>query len=100
MLVNRLDPYPTRLKKPLEQRWLLRQEAVIRGSVDDGPLSAAQLAEFEHKRFLFEPDFLSSDEVQQLNEEQGRLLSEDKFRNRDFSITEPDSNQIRSLFAV
>lgn len=50
------DPYPSRLSEPLDVPWLDRQEAVVKGRAEDGPLNQAQLDEFNRKGFLFEPD--------------------------------------------
>lgn len=94
------DVYPTRLNKPLDTLWVERREGVVRGSADEGPLSRAQLDEFERKGFLFEPNFISGEELDELRRELDALLSRDDFRGRNFSITEPDSQEIRSLFAV
>ncbi len=94
------DVYPTRLNKPLDTLWVERREGVVRGSADEGPLSRAQLDEFERKGFLFEPNFISGEELDELRRELADLMSRDDFRGRDFSITEPDSQEIRSLFAV
>ncbi|MCE8026948.1 MULTISPECIES: ectoine hydroxylase [Halomonadaceae] len=94
------DAYPTRLNEPLDTLWMARREGVVRGSADEGPLSRAQLDEFERKGFLFEPNFISGEELDELRRELDALLSRDDFRGRDFSITEPDSQEIRSLFAV
>ncbi len=94
------DAYPTRLSQPFDSLWLARQEPVVRGSAEQGPLSQAQLEEFERKGFLFEPDFICGAELDELRSELDALLSRDDFRDRDFSITEPDSQEIRSLFAV
>ncbi|WP_444679170.1 ectoine hydroxylase [Halomonas sp. E19] len=94
------DAYPTRLSQPLDTLWLPRHEPVVRGSADEEPLSQAQLDEFERKGFLFEPNFISGEELDELRRELDALLSRDDFRGRDFSITEPDSQEIRSLFAV
>ncbi|GKW48319.1 ectoine hydroxylase [Halomonas sp. NCCP-2165] len=94
------DPYPTRLARPLDMPWLKRQEAVVKGRDLDGPLGAAQLDEFEAKGFLFEPDFLDAEEVEALRDELAVLLDRDDFRGEEFAITEPHSQEIRSLFAV
>ncbi|KAA0009824.1 ectoine hydroxylase [Billgrantia pellis] len=94
------DPYPTRLAKPLDTLWVARREGVVRGRAEQGPLGPAQLDEFERKGFLFEPDFINGEELDELCRELSELLSRDDFRGRDFSITEPDSQEIRSLFAV
>ncbi|EPC02885.1 hypothetical protein L861_24040 [Litchfieldella anticariensis FP35 = DSM 16096] len=80
--------------------WINRQEAVVKGNVSEGPLDQRQLDDFERNGFLFEPDFLSPDEVAELREELKVLLDCDEYAGKDFSITEPDSQEIRSLFAV
>jgi len=94
------DPYPTRLAEPLDMPWLSRHEGVVKGHAEEGPLSQAQLDAFERQGFLFEPGFISGDELAELRRELGALLDNDDFRGRDFSITEPQGNEIRSLFAV
>jgi ectoine hydroxylase len=94
------DPYPTRLSEPLDRLWLARHETVVKGQADEGPLSQAQLDEFDRQGFLFEPGFIRGEELDELRRELNALLSRDDFRGRPFSITEPDSREIRSLFAV
>ncbi|WP_242458017.1 ectoine hydroxylase [Halomonas sp. YLGW01] len=94
------DPYPTRLKQPLDMPWLKRQEAVVKGRAEDGPLDPGQLERFEREGFLFEPNFLSGRELDELRDELKALLECEDYAGRDFSITEPDSQEIRSLFAV
>lgn len=95
-----LDNYPTRLTRPGDMPWLQRQEAVVKGQASDGPLKQDQLDSFEEKGFLFEPGFLSGEEVTELRNELKHLLERDEYKGKDFSITEPDSQEIRSLFAV
>ncbi|MGI9574909.1 ectoine hydroxylase [Alloalcanivorax xenomutans] len=94
------DPYPTRLARTPDQPWLQRREAVIKGSADQGPLSAKQLDAFEKQGFLFEPGFLGTEEIEALRREMSSLMNTPSFRGRPFTITEPDSQEIRSLFAV
>nr|WP_300313760.1 phytanoyl-CoA dioxygenase family protein [Halomonas sp.] len=94
------DPYPTRLHRPLDMPWLHRHEKVVKGSAEDGPLTQAQLDTFASKGFLFEPGFIVGEELDELCNELAALLQSDEYRGRDFSITEPDSDEIRSLFAV
>ncbi|RUR27677.1 ectoine hydroxylase [Vreelandella nanhaiensis] len=97
---NVQDAYPSRLATPPATLWQPRQDAVIKGRHLSGPLSEAQLDEFERKGFLFIPNLITGDELDELREEMQSLMSTDEYRNKDFSITEPDSNEIRSLFAV
>ncbi|WP_136066354.1 ectoine hydroxylase [Modicisalibacter radicis] len=94
------DNYPTRLATLPSEPWIRRQEAVVKGRADDGPLSEAQLERFERDGFVFLPGFIAADEVAELREELKALLDNDAYRGKDFSITEPDSQEIRSLFAV
>ena len=97
---RRQDPYPTRLPRRPDLPWLNRREPVVKGRAEDGPLSASQLDEFERRGFLFEPGFLDEREVAELSDTLHELLSREAFRGREFSITEPGSEEIRSLFAV
>lgn len=94
------DVYPSRLAESPQALWQPRQDAVIKGRHLSGPLSKAQLEEFERKGFLFIPHLISGDELDELCDEMQALMSTDAYRHQDFSITEPESNEIRSLFAV
>lgn len=99
--VNRhQSPYPTRLRKPLHTPWLRRREGVVRGRGLEGPLSNTQLNEFERKGFLFEPNFIGGHELDILRRELEAQMSRTGFQRREFAITEPNSQEIRSLFAV
>lgn len=64
-----------------------------------GPLSQAQLDEFERKGFLFIPNLIEGTELDELRRKMQVLMSNDDYRNEDF-ITEPASQEICSLFAV
>ncbi|RKQ95707.1 ectoine hydroxylase [Kushneria sinocarnis] len=97
---QREDFYPTRLSEPLGVSWLKRHDEVVRGRHVKGPLSEAQLTEFEKNGFLFIPGFLDEAEVEEYRRELDALLARDDYRNRDFTVTEPSSDEIRSLFAV
>lgn len=95
----RFDPYPSRLRQSPRQPWWPRLEPPIEGAAK-GPLQPSQLAVFERKGFLFEPDFLTPEEVQTLASELESLITNDDYRGRDFTITEPGSQEIRSVFGV
>lgn len=97
---RRHDPYPTRLREPLDELWLPRREKVVRGTTQDGPLSRADLETFDRKGFLFEPEFISGDELTELRKELNAQLARKDLQGRDFTITEPGGQEIRSLFAV
>src|SRR5690554_605846 len=97
---SRQSQYPTRLRKPLDRPWLRRRESVVRGRALEGPLNTTQLDEFERKGFLFEPDFLGGHELDALRQELAAQMSRTDFQGREFTVTEPNGQEIRSLFAV
>jgi len=93
-------PYPSRFSESPKKLWLGRHESVIKGRELPGPLSAAQLDEFEEKGFLFLPNFIHGAALEELRQEIRKLMNQEEYLTRDFSITEPQGNEMRSLFAV
>ncbi|WP_369597143.1 ectoine hydroxylase [Cobetia sp. QF-1] len=94
------DAYPTRLSQPPQHLWQTRQEPIVHSHADEGPLGAEQLKRFERDGFIFEPEFLAEEEVEVLKAELAALLDNEEWQGRDFTITEPKSREIRSIFAV
>jgi len=94
------DEYPTRLASAPASLTLPRRDAVVKGRDLTGPLSQEQLDEFERKGFLFIPNLISGEELEALCHEMTLLMSNDAYRDQEFSVTEPESHNIRSLFAV
>ena len=94
------DPYPTRLHQQPEQHWHERRENTVKGRHLPGPLTEQQLNLFEENGFLFEPGFLPPEEVASLTEAMSELLNREDYRGKPFTITEPNSHEIRSVFAV
>lgn len=97
---NVQDAYPTRLTEAPASLTQPRREAVVKGRHLAGPLTNAQLDEFERNGFLFIPNLIDGGELKALSEEMKALMSNDNYRDKEFSITEPESHEIRSLFAV
>ena len=95
-----VDAYPTRLAQAPASLTQPRQDGVVKGRALPGPLSEAQLDEFERKGYLFIPNLIDGEELEALRKEMNALLSNDAYRDKAFSITEPESHEIRSLFAV
>lgn len=95
-----VDAYPTRLAQAPASLTQPRQDGVVKGRALPGPLSEAQLDEFERKGYLFIPNLIDGEEQEALRKEMNALLSNDAYRDKAFSITEPESHEIRSLFAV
>lgn len=98
--VKAQDKYPTRLFRAPTYVTQPRREAVVKGRHLAGPLTEAQLDEFERKGFLFIPNLISGDELDALRQEMSGLMNNDAYRDRAFSVTEPESHEIRSLFAI
>ncbi len=94
------DDYPTRLAAAPASLTQARRDAVVKGRNLSGPLSSAQLDEFERKGFLFIPNLISGEELEALRDEMTLLMNNQAYRDQEFSITEPESHDIRSLFAV
>lgn len=99
-LATQQDAYPTRLAQAPTTMTQPRRDAVVKGRDFNGPLTAAQLDEFERKGFLFIPNLISGEELTALRQEMQALMSNDAYRDKEFSVTEPESHEIRSLFAV
>ncbi len=95
-----VDAYPTRVAQAPASLTQPRQDGVVKGRALPGPLSEAQLDEFERKGYLFIPNLIDGEELEALRKEMNALLSNDAYRDKAFSITEPESHEIRSLFAV
>jgi ectoine hydroxylase len=94
------DAYPTRLAQAPASLTQPRQDGVVKGRTLPGPLSQAQLDEFERNGYQFIPNLIVGEELEALRQEMNALLSNDAYRDKAFSITEPESHEIRSLFAV
>ena len=92
------DPYPSR--KVDTPRVIEREEPVVYGSADDGPLSQEQLDDFDRDGLLQIPDLFSDDEVRAMLDELERLKHENHIREADGTITDPDTGDVRSVFTV
>jgi len=91
------DRYPTRVEGKLSR--LPRLDPVLHGGLDaEGPLSKAQLEDFEEKGFLFMPPMFSEQEIAVYTEEQHRLLASEQVRQSEQSVTEPASGDIRTIY--
>lgn len=91
------DLYPSRLgaRAPM----FPRLDPVIHGR-ESGPLSADELERFERDGYLIFPGFFGQDEIRACADELSRLCADPELRGRDGVITEPDSDEVRSVFAI
>src|SRR3546814_775218 len=94
------DAYPSRVEpKP---QWLPRLDPVVYGSIEqpEGPLTRRQLEDYRRDGFLFFPGLFGATEVAALGAEMARLGSDPVALDRDGSITEPGSGDLRTLFEI
>ena len=92
------DAYPTRVAS--EPRFVKRIDPVVWGGPEDGPLSAEQLEQFERNGCLIVEGVFSQDEVVQFNTRLDELSRDPQVRADESTITEPESNEVRSVFDV
>lgn len=96
-----IDPYRSRDGAGVELRE--RQDPILHGSRGPSPggrLSAEQVESYEADGFLFLPDFFASEELVALTAERDLLLQDSTIRDRCELVIEPESQAVRSVFAV
>lgn len=98
-LVQEDDPYPSRVFS--EPRLLPRRDPVVYSDCkDSGPLTEEQVAFYETNGYLFLEQFFTPEEVEDYRQEMKRLWQESRGSAAEEIILEPDSEEIRSIFAV
>jgi ectoine hydroxylase len=92
------DLYPTRVGSRPE--FIKRIDPVVWGGPEDGPLSAEQLEQFERNGCLIVEGVFSQDEVDGFNTRLDEMSRDPDVRTDQGTITEPESNEVRSVFDV
>lgn len=95
------DLYPTRTDRAFEP--LERQDPVIYSSPaerTEGPLSDAQLKQYDEQGFLFFEGFFSEEEMNHFLEDLEDYGRDESLKERDQVIIEPYTDEIRSIFAI
>ncbi|MGQ9427429.1 ectoine hydroxylase [Gilvimarinus sp. F26214L] len=95
------DQYPTRLQNAGER--FPRLDPVVwsqGGRRRTGPLSAEQLADYEQNGFLVFDSFFSEQEAQAFLKDLREYGEDPEFKRKEQVITEPTSQDIRSIFGV
>lgn len=77
-----------------------RQDPVVYGSSEDGPLDQGQLHFYEDNGYLSFDELLSPAEVQACLDELNRLRTDESIKDADEAVIEPGSRELRSVFAV
>ncbi|HEV6954828.1 MAG TPA: ectoine hydroxylase [Promicromonospora sp.] len=92
------DLYPTRVEGDATE--IPRQDAVVRGTPDDGPLDRAQLDGFDRDGYLTFEDLVTPEEVEQFRAELRRLAADPAVRADERTIIEGTSQEVRTIFEV
>ncbi|GAA4137387.1 ectoine hydroxylase [Actinomadura keratinilytica] len=92
------DAYPTR--KAAEPALLYRQDPVVYGGPDDGPIDAETLRSYEATGYLTVDRLLRPEEVRTYRAELRRLASDPRILADERTVTERDSDEVRSIFEV
>lgn len=94
------DLYPSRIEE--KPRLLARKDPVVytQPFAGTGPLDAERLALYEQNGYLNLKSFFSAEEVKALKDELGKLWQEGRESERKEVIREPQSQEVRSIFAV
>jgi ectoine hydroxylase len=90
------DPYPSRMGRPPEL--LPRVDPVVWADAE-GPLSPAQVAEFDERGFLSLPGVFGTEELLALDAALYDMIDGREHIDGDQIIVEPESEEIRSIFA-
>lgn len=93
------DNYPSR-----QRDWpsiLERKDPIVYAQGDELPvgLSDKQVADYECKGFTVVNDLFTESEIETYSNDLAALTQASEIRNRPEAITEPDSQELRSLFA-
>jgi len=92
------DAYPTR--RCGEPALLYRQDPVVYGRPEDGPIDAATLKSFEADGYLTIDRLLEPAEVEDYRAELRRLSSDPAVLRDERTVTEKGSDEVRSIFEV
>jgi len=93
------DLYPSRQGTAPEM--LPRQDPVVHGDwTAAAPISKMQATQFDREGYLVLRDLFTDKEVTFLQRETGALLGDPAALDPDTIITEPDGNEIRSIFEI
>jgi ectoine hydroxylase len=98
MQAIKTNVYPSRTGG--EPRRIERCDPILYGGSGDGLLTTQQLADYERDGFLILPNYLPGAQLDACLAELEKVRHDDTLKARDEAIVEPESNNLRSLFAV
>lgn len=92
------DRYPSRHAP--QHRISNRLDPVVYGTAETGPLDASQLGFYQDNGYLTLDQLLTPAELVRCAEELQRLRADEQIKASDEAVIEPESRELRSLFAV
>ncbi|MGH3367329.1 MAG: ectoine hydroxylase [Nocardioidaceae bacterium] len=92
------DIYPTRVAA--EPKEIGREDAVVWGKPDDGPIDAGTLGQFDARGYLMVEQLVSAEEVEKFRAELRRLADDPAVRADERTVIERQSQEVRSIFEV
>jgi len=92
------DVYPSRVSS--RPQMIERRDPVVWGKEADGPLDIVHLRRYEQSGFLIFERMFSERDLEPFREELDLLRTSDGVTKRKEVITEPGSDEVRSVFAV
>ncbi|GAB3261182.1 2OG-Fe(II) oxygenase family protein [Arthrobacter pigmenti] len=95
---SRTDVYPTRVEA--QPQVLEREDPVVWGGADSGPLSAEQLVGYDTRGYLSIEGVVTAEEIESFHAELARLSDDPEVRADERTVVEATSQQVRSIFDV
>ena len=96
---NQTDLYPSRINQ--EPMILKREDPVVFAASDaEAPIAKEQIQFYADNGYLFLEQFFHEQEVNEMRKELHALLQESRQSDAPEVIREPDSEEVRSVFAV
>lgn len=96
---NQTDLYPSRINQ--EPMILKREDPVVYAASDaEAPIAKEQIQFYADNGYLFLEQFFHEQEVNEMRKELHALLQESRQSDAPEVIREPDSEEVRSVFAV
>ena len=92
------DIYPTRVAA--EPKEIGREDAVVWGKPEDGPMDADTLAGFDARGYLTVDQLVTPNEVEKFRAELRRLSADPVVRADERTVIEARSQEVRSIFEV
>lgn len=96
-----IDVYPSRVAAPVG--FIPRKDPVVYGNMRPGksdPLSGAEVEFYQENGYLCFESLFSEKEIREFQEELHRLRDSQELKQADEVILEPESSEIRSIFAI